>query len=96
MKYKDIEICLFGPTKFFGLNLNIFTQFLYSVLQCSPGVVNLIDNENVLADQISVFQRGKIEPLGSGDFCARFLLRAIFRDKFLVQGQPDGLDRNIN
>lgn len=84
VEYENIEICLFSPTKFFGLNFNIFTQFLYSVLQRSPGVVNFIDNEYVLADQISVFQRGEIEPLGPSDFCARLLLGTIFRDKFLI------------
>lgn len=56
MKYENVEVCLFSPTKLLGLNLNVFTQFLHGVLQRSPGVVNLVNNENVLADQISVFQ----------------------------------------
>lgn len=78
MEYEDVEICLFGSAKLLGLFLDVLGQFLHSILQRGPGVIDLVDNEDVLANQIGVLQRGEIEPLSPGNFCARFLFRAFF------------------
>lgn len=77
MKDKDVEVCLLGGAQFLSLSLNILTQLLDGILQCSPGIVDLIYNENVLSDQVCVLQRGEVEPLSPGDLGTGLLLGAI-------------------
>lgn len=77
MKDKDVEVCLFGGAQFLGLSLNILAQLLDGVLQCSPGIVDLIYNENILSDQVRVLQRREVEPLSPGDLGAGLLLGTI-------------------
>lgn len=95
MKDKYVEVCLLGRAQFLGLSLNVFTQLLNGILQCSPGIVDLIYNEDVLSNQVCVLQRREVEPLSPGDLGTRFLLGAILGNELLVQRKPDSLNRDV-
>jgi hypothetical protein len=74
--------------------LHILLQLAHGVLQGSAGVVNLVDNENVLADQVGHLERAQVEPLCAGDLGAGDLL-GIVTAEVLVEGQTDGLDGDV-
>lgn len=74
--------------------LHVFFQLLDSVLQGGPCVIDLIDDQDVFADQIGHFEGGKVKPLSPSDFGTRLLHRPIFT-KILVEGEPNSLYRDI-
>lgn len=84
MQYKDIEIRLFiRPSKLLGNLSHIFLQLLHCVLQSSPGIINLIHNEDVFADQVSSVDRWKIKPLCPSNFLAQNFLWTSAREFFI-------------
>ena len=95
MQHKDEEVGLLSLTaKLLLGKLDILLQLAHSVLESSTGVINLVDNENVLADQVGHLQRAQVQPLCAGHLGARDLL-GITATEILVEGQTDGLDRDV-
>lgn len=74
--------------------VHILLQLTHGVLQGGAGVVNLIDDEDVLADQVGHLERAQVEPLCTGDLGAGYLL-GIVAAEVLVEGQTDGLDGDV-
>lgn len=74
--------------------LNILLELLDGVLQGGAGIVNLVDDEDVLADEVlHGAEGGHVEPLGAGDLGAG-LLDLVVAER-LVEGQTDGLDGDV-
>ena len=103
MKNKDAELSgLSLISNSLTGGLDVLLQLLDSIFQCGAGVINLVDNENLLSNQIlHAAQRTKVEPLGSGhtgardlDFSRTVWLHAVGGQCF-VQRKPDGLDWDI-
>lgn len=94
---KDVneEVSLLAFTaKLLLSDLNILLQLAHSVLQSSTGVVNLVDDEDVLADQVGHLEGAQVEPLCAGDLGAGDLLGVVATEIF-VEGEADSLDGDI-
>lgn len=65
--------------------LYVLFEFLDRVFQCGSGVIDFVDDENVLANQVAHLERGQIEPLCSCDFGAGCFDRVI-AGELLVEG----------
>lgn len=74
--------------------LHILLQLAHGVLQGGAGVVNLVDDEDVLADQVGHLEGAQVEPLCAGDLGAGDLL-GIVTAEVLIEGQTDGLDGDV-
>lgn len=95
VEHKDAEACLLALPAELLLSLNdILLELLDGILEGRPGVVYLVNNENVLADEIGHLERGKVEPLCAGDLGAGLLLVDIGAEG-LIQGETNGLNRNV-
>lgn len=76
-------------------SLDILLQLLDGILERGPGVVNLVDDEDLLADQVlHLAQAREVEPLCAGDLGAGLLDDGIGWEG-LVEGQADGLDGDV-
>lgn len=77
--------------------LDILLQLLDGVLEGGAGVVDLIDNQDALADQVGhLAQSGQVEPLGARDLGAGGLDIGIrLGAQGLVQREADGLDGDV-
>ncbi len=77
--------------------LDVLLQLLDGVLEGGAGVVDLVDDQDALADQVRhLAQGGQVEPLGARDLGADGLNFHV--DGFgqaLIQRQADGLDGNV-
>lgn len=95
MENKDAELGLgrIGSEPLAGL-LDILLQLLDGILERRPGVVDLVHDQDTLADEVlHLAEGGEIEPLGAGDLCADLLDLAVAEG--LVQGETDGLDGDV-
>lgn len=95
MENKDAKLGLGGirADLLAGL-LDILLQLLDGVLERRPGVVDLVHDQDALADEVSHLAQGReIEPLGAGDLCANLLDLAVAER--LVQREADGLDGDV-
>lgn len=75
-------------------NFHVLFQFPDSIFKSRTGVVHLVHDENVLADQVGHLQRAQIQPLrprnlGSGD------LLGVIEAEILVERQTNRLNRNV-
>lgn len=76
--------------------LDVLLQLLDGVLEGGAGVVDLVDDEDLLADEIlHLAQAGQVEPLGAGDLLPRLLDHAVAAAQGLVERQADGLDGDV-
>lgn len=82
--------------------LDVLLELLDGVLEGGPGVVDLVNDEDALADQVLHLAQGaQVEPLGAGDLCAGDLgdagggVAALGLGEGLVEGEADGLDRDV-
>jgi hypothetical protein len=76
--------------------LDVLFQLADGVLEGCARVVDLVDNEDVLANQVGHFQRRQVEPLGARDLCAGLLdLCVVARAQLLVQREANGLDGDV-
>jgi hypothetical protein len=75
---------------------DILLELADGVLECCPCVIDLVDNENVLANQVGHLEGGKVKPLGTCDLCTGdFDLGVVGAAELLVQGETDGLDGDV-
>lgn len=95
MQHEDGEVGLLAlATKLLLSNLNVLLELAHSVLESGAGVVNLINNEDVLANQVGHLQRAQVQPLCAGHLGARDLL-GIATTEILVERQTNSLDRDV-
>lgn len=95
LKDKDEEVgLLVGAAKLNGSLLDVLLELGDGVLQGGAGVVNLVDNQDVLADKIRVLDGAEVEPLGARDGVANGLLGALVGE-LLVQREADRLDGDV-
>lgn len=95
MQHEDEEVGLLAlTTKLLLCLLDILLQLAHSILQGCPGVINLIHNQDVLANQVGHLEGAQVEPLCAGDLGARNLFR-VTKAQILVEGQTDGLDWDV-
>lgn len=74
--------------------LDVLLQLLDGVLEGGSGVVDLVDDEDLLAYEVlHLAEAGQVEPLGAGDLLARLLHDAIAEG--LVERQANSLDRDV-
>jgi hypothetical protein len=59
-----------GATKLLGGSIDILLQLAHGVLEGCACVVDLVNDENVLADQVGHLEGGQVQPLCAGDLCA--------------------------
>jgi hypothetical protein len=95
VKNKDKEVSLLAlTTKLLLGNLDILLKLADSVLKSCTGIIDLVNNQNVLADQVGHLQRAHVKPLGTGDLGTGDLL-GIAAAKILVERETDSLDGNV-
>lgn len=97
MEHKDAELGLgsrsTGTHALTG-NLDILLKLLDSVLESRSGVVNLVNDEDSLADKVLHLAQGsKVEPLSPGNLSTRSLNLVV--TERLVERQADGLDGDV-
>ncbi len=98
MEDKDAELGLgLLSAKTLSSSGDILLQLLDGVLEGGTGIINLIDNEDTLANQVGHLAQGsQIEPLGTGDPGTGGLnLKIIGVAELLVQRQTDSLDGDV-
>jgi hypothetical protein len=74
--------------------LDILLQLADGILQRGAGIVDLVDDEDILSDEIGHLERAQVQPLRAGDFGAGDLL-GVAAAKVFVQGEADGLDGDV-
>ena len=97
-----------GSDELFSFPFDVLLELAHGVLERSAGVVDLVHDQDVLADQAGHLQRGQIEPLRARDFGAGLLDRVIGlvggcgcgcgcggRGEGFIEGEPNGLDGDI-
>lgn len=99
MQHKDAELCLgvlaLEPQLLPG-GLDVLLQLLDGVLEGGAGVVDLVDDEDLLAYEVlHLAEAGQVEPLGAGDRLPRLLDDAVAAAEGLVERQADGLDGDV-
>lgn len=95
MQNKDEKVGLLAlTTELLLRKLNILLQLANGIFQGSAGVVNLVDDEDVLADQVGHLEGAQVEPLSTGDLGTGDLF-GITAAEVLVEGQTDGLDGDV-
>lgn len=80
-----------------GCCSHILLKFFHRVLERRSRVVDFVDDEYVLANKVGHLKGGQIEPLGPRNLGAWRLdrIRWIRGWKLFVEGEANGLDRNI-
>lgn len=92
---EDEEVGLLALTAELLLgNLDILLELAHGVLEGCAGVIDLVHDQNVLADQVGHLEGAHVEPLGAGDLGAGNLL-GIAATEILVEGETDGLDGDV-
>lgn len=70
VEHKDEEVGLLAlTTQLLLCCLDVLLKFPDCIFQRRPGVVDLVHDENVLADQGVHLQRAKVQPLCASDLC---------------------------
>ena len=99
MKHEDAELGLRGIGAHpLPRGLDVLLQLLDGVLERGAGVVDLVDDEDVLADEVlHLAEGGHVKPLGAGDFGAGHLDLGGAGElgKRLVEREADGLDGDV-
>lgn len=94
MEDEDGELGLLAFAEGLTGSLNILLELLDGVLEGGAGVINLIDDEDALADKVLHGTKGsKVEPLGAGNL-GTGLLNDIVTER-LVERETDGLDGDV-
>lgn len=86
-------------TELLGLDLEILSQLPHGVGQCAAGIIDLIDNQDVAADEGGL-GGVKVEPLGLDDLGLQgdgliVLMGGLPDLEILVERQADGLDGDV-
>lgn len=95
MQDKDKKIGLLAlATKRLLRDLDILLQLADGILERSAGIINLVDDENVLSNEVGHLEGTQIQPLGAGDLGTRDLF-GVTTAQVLVQRQADSLDGDV-
>jgi hypothetical protein len=95
VKNIDKEVSLLALTAELLLRLlNILLELAHGILESCPGVIDLIDDQDVLANQVGHLERAQVQPLSASDLGAGSFL-GITTAEILVEGQTDGLDGDV-
>lgn len=95
MENVDEEVSLLALTAKLLLSLlHILLQLAHGILESCPGVIDLIDDQDVLANQVGHLEGAQVEPLSAGHLGAGDLL-GITTAEILVEGETDGLDGDV-
>jgi hypothetical protein len=95
VKHKDKEVRLLSlASKLLLCLLDVLLELANRILQSSPGVVDLIYNKDVLANEICHLQRTEVQPLCPSHLGSRNLF-GVATAKILIERKTDGLDRNV-
>ena len=97
MQHEDAELCLGVlalESQLLPGGLNVLLQLLDGVLEGGAGVIDLVDDEDLLAYEVlHLAEAGQVEPLGAGDLLPRLLDDAVAEG--LVEREADGLDGDV-
>lgn len=96
MEDKDAKLSLGLITAHFLAGLfNVLLKLLDGILESGTGVINLVDNQDALANKVLERTKGsQVKPLGTGDLGSGSLNLGIVSE-LLVQGQANGLDGDV-
>lgn len=92
-KHKKVGLLALASQLFLSI-LHIFLELPHGVFQRRPGVIYLINNKDILANQVVHLQGAQIQPLCAGDLGAGDFFRVSAAQVF-VQRETDGLDGNV-
>lgn len=93
-KDAELGLGLVSPQALAG-ELDVLLELLDGVLEGSAGIVDLIDDEDALADQVLHLAQGaEIKPLSAGNLSTQSLHLAVVAQG-LVERQTDGLDGDV-
>lgn len=94
MQHEDAEARLLALAAELLLRLDdVLLELFDGVLERGSRVIDLVNDEDVLADQVRHLEGGEVEPLCAGDFRAG-LLDGVGAEGF-VEGETDGLDGDV-
>ena len=97
MQHKDAELrlgVLALEAQLLPGGLDVLLQLLDGVLEGGAGVVDLVDNEDLLADEVlHLAEAGQVQPLGAGDLLSRLLDDAVA--ECLVEREANGLNGDV-
>lgn len=96
MEDKDAELGLgVIATQLLASSLDILLKLLDSVLERCAGIVNLVDNQDSLADEVlHLAEGGQVQPLSAGNLGAGDLNLRVSTEG-LVEREADGLDGDV-
>ena len=97
MENEDGELGVLAAETLAG-DLDILLELADGVVEGGAGVVDLVDDQDALADQVAhLAERGQVEPLGAGDLSARGLDDRVGAGggELLVEREADGLDGDV-
>ena len=96
MQDEDAELGLGGVgTNALARSLDILLELLDGVLESGTGVIDLVDDQDALADKVVHLAEGaEVEPLGAGDLGANLLNLGIATE-LLVEGETNSLDGDV-
>lgn len=96
MEHKDAKLRRL-TTKLGARQLHILFELLDGILQRSARIINLVDNQDALANQAAhLAERAQIQPLRARNLGAGLLDVGVGAGReLLVQRQPDGLDGDV-
>jgi hypothetical protein len=99
MENEDTKLCLLNHlwlASLSGLLVDILNQLLDGILKGGSGVIDLINDENVLAQKVGVAQGGEVQPLSSGNLGAwDFFWTAWGSFEGFVERKTDGLNWDV-
>lgn len=75
--------------------VDILLQFTDCILERRPGVVDLIDDQDVLSNQVGHLQRAQIEPLRASHLGTGRLFGIVTAAQILIQRETNGLDGDV-
>lgn len=94
MEDEDGELGLLTLAERLTGSLDILLELLDGVLEGGAGVINLVNDEDTLADKVLHGTKGsEVEPLSAGNLSTG-LLNNIVAER-LVERETNGLDRNV-
>lgn len=77
-------------------SLDVLFQLADRIFKRCPRIIDLVDDQHVLADQVGHLQRRQVQPLCSRYFCAGLLDVFVGAGaELLVEGEADSLDGDV-
>ena len=96
VQHKDTKRRLLALPSALLLRLNdILFQLAHCIFKRGARVVDLVDDEDVFADEAGHLERGEVEPLRTCYFCAGSFDLRVDSAEGLIEGEADGLDGDV-